>query len=383
MRIGIWCPYDLSCPGGVQAHALGLAERLRACGDEVTLFAPCARRVDRKQLHGVHAIGRARPVHVNGSVATISLAPCTAAIDTLLARSRFHIIHLHEPFASPTSWNVLRLAAVAQAVVVATFHAYARRSPAYALAHPLFARMLRGVRGRVAVSEPARDFVARYFPGEYRIIPNGVDVRRFHPHVPPLPQYMDGKRNILFLGRFEPRKGAEYLVRAIPVIRKRFPGTRFIFAGDGDLRQSCEQVVAEQGWSDVVFTGRVPEGDKPALYASAHVYVAPNTGGESQGITLLEALACGRPVVASDIPGFSSVLKLGHAGLLVPPQRPDELGRAVIKVLDDAALTRRLGTAARTRALTYSWDYVCAQTQAYYQEVLADCDGTRVPPQSA
>jgi phosphatidyl-myo-inositol alpha-mannosyltransferase len=377
MRIGIWCPYDLSRPGGVQAHALGLAEGLRAHGDDVTLLAPCTQPVDREPMVRLHPIGRARPFPVNGSVAAISLAPCTAAIEALLACGRFDVIHLHEPFASPTSCNMLRLASATRAGVVATFHAYAQRNPAYALARPLLERLLRGVHGRLAVSEPARDFVARYFPGTYRIIPNGVDVHRFHPNVPPSPQLLDGKPTGLFLSRFEPRKGAEELLRAIPLIRERFPATRFVFAGDGALRLACEQLVAEQGWADVVFTGRVPECKKPALYAAAHVYCAPNTGGESQGVTLLEALASGRPVVASAIPGFCSVIRHGHEGLLVSPQRPDELARAVIAVLGDAALARRLGAAGRARALEYSWEHVCAQTRAYYQEVRQESLGVQ------
>jgi phosphatidylinositol alpha-mannosyltransferase len=371
MRIGIWCPYDLGCPGGVQTHALGLAERLRARGDDVTLVAPCSPD-DRATTLGVHPIGRARAVPINGSLAPISLAPCSAAIAALLERARFDLIHLHEPFASPTSCNVLRLASASRAAVVATFHAYAPWSPAYALARPFLARLLRGVHGRAAVSEPARDFVARYFPGAYRIIPNGVDVCRFHPTVAPLPQYRDGKSTILFLGRFELRKGAEHLLHAIPLIRERFPATRFILAGDGALRPTCERLVAKRGWADVVFTGRVLEAEKPALYAAAQVYCAPNTGGESQGITLLEALACGRPVVASDVPGFRSVVRHGHDGLLVPPRRPDELAAAVIQVLDDGALARRLGAAGRARAQEYNWERVCAQTRAYYQELLQE-----------
>jgi phosphatidylinositol alpha-mannosyltransferase len=382
MRIGIWCPYDLARPGGVQAHALGLADGLRACGDEVTLFAPYTQSAEREPLRGVHAIGRARAFRVNGSVAPISLGPCTVAIEALLARARFDVLHLHEPFASPTSCNVLRLATAGAtgAVVVATFHAYAQRSPAYALARPLLERLLRGVRGRLAVSDPARDFVARYFPGAYRIIPNGVDVHRFHPHVAPSPQYLDGKPTVLFLSRFEPRKGAEQLLRAIPLIRTLFPATRFIFAGDGPLRPAYEQLVAERGWANVVFTGWVPECEKPALYAAAHVYCAPNTGGESQGITLLEALASGRPIVASAIPGFCSVVRHEHTGLLVLPERPDELARAIIAVLGDAALARQLGEAGRARALEYRWEHVCARARAYYQELLAEHrDGVDLP----
>src|SRR5262249_13618208 len=244
-------------------------------------------------------------------------------------------------------------------------------------ARALLGRYIHRLHGRIAVSDPAREFVSRFFPGEYRVIPNGVDVRRFNPSVLPLPEFQDGKLNILYLGRLEQRKGAKYLLRAIPFIREHFPDTRFIIAGDGKLRPKFEQYVAEKGWRDVHFLGRVPAERLPALYRSAHVFCAPNTGGESQGVVLLEALASGAPVVASDIAGFRSVIRNRLDGLLVPPKQHEELAWAVSYLLGDAAARRRLAEAGPVRAQDFSWHQVGARVEAYYQELYAQMGAAR------
>jgi phosphatidylinositol alpha-mannosyltransferase len=203
------------------------------------------------------------------------------------------------------------------------------------------------------------------------VIPNGVDVERFSPRVPPLARYNDGKLNVLYLGRLEVRKGAKYLLRAIPLIREHYPNTRFIIAGDGPLRAGFQRLVAQAGLRDVVFPGRIPAEELPALYTSAHVYCAPNTGGESQGVVLLEAMAAGRAVVASDIPGFRTVIHSQRDGLLVRPSSHEELAWAVCHLLADEGERRRLGEVARVRADEFSWERVGDRVVAYYEEVLA------------
>jgi phosphatidylinositol alpha-mannosyltransferase len=279
--------------------------------------------------------------------------------------------------------TILHLSGVSNAIYVATFHAYGGRyftstsEWAYYSAKPLLGRYYRRLHGRIAVSQPALDFVSRFFPGDYEIIPNGVDVSRFTPDVPPWPQFMDGKLNVLYLGRLEPRKGAKFLLRAIPLIRSHYPNTRFIFGSDGPLREGFERLVAQHGWGDVIFTGRVPAAKMPSLYASAHVYCAPNTGGESQGIVLLEALAAGRAVVASNIPGFRSVIRDRQDGLLVPPRRHEDLAMAVCHLLGNETERRRLATAGRRRAEEFSWERVGGRIEAYYEELRERYAGTR------
>ena len=377
MKIGLVSPYDWNYPGGVQDHIAHLAAELRSYGHTVRILTPATGPRSKQVEYGVYRLGWAAPVRVNGSVARIALAPdWRGRIRNLLKREQFDVIHLHEPFASALPLTLLHYSSLTNAVHVGTFHAYARRSLtstsewAYVSARPFLGRYFRRLDGRITVSQPARDFVSRFFPGQYRVIPNGVDVERFNPQVPPLPQFMDGKLNILYLGRLEPRKGAKHLLRAIPHIRRNFPNTRFIIAGDGPLRAGFQRRVAEAGWQDVVFTGRVPADDLPALYTSAHVFCAPNTGGESQGIVLLEALASGRPVVASDIPGFRTVIQHGKDGLLVPPGKHEELAWAVCYLLENTQERQQIAVAGRARALDYSWERVGRAVEAYYYELL-------------
>ncbi len=376
MKIGLVSPYDWSYPGGVQDHIAHLAAELRSRGHTVRILTPATGQKARRVEYGVYRLGWAAPVHVNGSVARIALAPdVRGRIRALLERERFDVLHLHEPLASSVPLTMLHLKGASQSLYVGTFHAYARRSIystsdwAYYSARAFLGHYIRRLDGRIAVSDPAREFVSRFFPADYRIIPNGVDVQRFRPGAAPLPQFADGKLNILYLGRMEQRKGPKYFIRAIPLIRRHFPNTRFIVAGDGKLRPAFEAFVARRGWQDVVFTGRVPAEDMPAMYASAHVYCAPNTGGESQGIVLLEALAAGRPVVASDIPGFRTVIRDKQDGLLVPPKNHEELAWAVCYLLGDEAARRRLADAGPIRASDFSWQSIGKRVEEYYLEV--------------
>ncbi len=379
MKIGLVSPYDWSYPGGVKDHITHLATELRGYGHTVRILTPATGPEARQVEYGIYHLGWAAPLRVNGSIARIAVTPDVyGRIRSLLQREQFDILHLHEPFASSLSLTVLNSANASSAVHIGTFHAYARRGLtstsewAYSSAKPFLGRYFRRLQGRIAVSVPARDFIAHFFPGDYRIISNGVDVARFRPNVAPLPEFMDGKLNILYLGRIERRKGAKYLLRAIPHIREHFPDTRFIIAGDGQLRSGFEKLVARAGWPDVVFTGRVPAEKMAATYASAHVFCAPNTGGESQGVVLLEALATGRPVVASDIPGFRAVIRDHVDGILVPPRKHEELAWAICHLLGDEATRERLAAMGRLRAEEFSWETVGGRIEAYYREVLGE-----------
>ncbi len=376
MKIGLVSPYDWSYPGGVQDHIAHLASELRSRGHSVRILTPATGARARQVEYGLYRLGWAAPVRVNGSVARISIAPdVKGRIRNLLEREQFDVLHLHEPFASALSLTILHLAGVSNALHVGTFHAYARRGLtstsewAYASAKPFLGRYFRRLDGRIAVSRPAYEYVSHFFPGQYRIIPNGVDVQRFRPGIAPLPRYADGKLNVLYLGRIEQRKGAKYLLRAIPIIRQHYPDTRFIIAGEGPLRPAFEKFVTQAGWRDVVFPGRVPSDALPALYASADVFVAPNTGGESQGVVLLEALAAGRPVVASDIPGFRSVIRDEREGMLTKPGKHEDLAWAICHLLGNEPERQRLAAAGRARAEAFSWGSVADEVEAYYLDL--------------
>jgi phosphatidylinositol alpha-mannosyltransferase len=380
VKIGLVSPYDWSYPGGVQDHIAHLAAELRSRGNTVRILTPATGPRARQVEYGLFKLGWAAPLRVNGSVARVAVAPdWRGRIRGLLRREQFDVLHLHEPLASALPLTMLHLSGVsANTLYVGTFHAWARRSLtstsdwAYYSAKPLLGRYFRRLHGRIAVSPAAVEFVSRFFPGEYRIIPNGVDLDRFGADVPPLARYSDGRINIVFLGRLEQRKGLKYLLRAIPIIRQHYPNTRFLIGGDGPQRVGFQTYVAQAGWRDVVFLGRVPAEELPSLYATADIFCAPNTGGESQGIVLLEAMASGRPVVASDIPGFRSVIRNHRDGLLVAPKNHEHLAWAVCHLLEDGDERARLAIAARERAKEFGWKHVADQVLDYYQELRAE-----------
>ena len=293
----------------------------------------------------------------------------------VLQREHFDVIHVHEPLVPGLSQTVLRCS---NTVTVGTFHAssypsiYSTSKLAYASTYPFLRPLFRRLSGCIAVSTTALQFVSRYFPGDYRVIPNGVNLDRFSQQIAPLPQFMDGKQNILFVGRFEKRKGAKYLLRAIPRIRERFPQTRFIFVGEGRLRRGFQQFVERQGWQDVVFSGYVSDSDLPHYFASAHIFCSPATGGESLGIVLLEAMAAGKPIVASNISGYATVVSNGIDGLLTTPRDSEELAIAIGRLLGHESLRQQFINVGIHKAHEYAWPRVAESIMDFYCELLDD-----------
>jgi len=373
-KIGIVSPYDWSYPGGVRDHITHLAEELRRMGDDVLVLTPASGPQSRIREEHVYKLGRTTPIPVNGSIARVTLVPALARrVKEVLSHEQFDVLHIHEPLAPSLPLTVLRLS---RTVTIGTFHAFAPGSfsstshLAYASARPILRRYFNRLDGRIAVSGAAYRFVARYFPAEYRIIPNGVDLRRFGVVAAPRPELMDGKRNVLFVGRIEKRKGLKFLLRAIPLIQQRCPDTRFIIVGEGSLRPRYENFVRQHRWPNVVFTGYVSEDEKPSYYASCDLFCAPSTGGESQGVVLLEAMAAGKAVVASAVDGYRSVLTHGCEGALVPPRDSMALAETIIRLLHDDVLRRTMGYRGRIKAAEYSWPRVAARVAEYYDYLL-------------
>jgi phosphatidylinositol alpha-mannosyltransferase len=379
LKIALVSPYDWSYPGGVRSHIEHLAAELRVRGHQVRILTPASGPKSHVVEYGVYKLGWAAPVRFNGSVARVAVTPTMKRdLRRLLAREAFDVVHLHEPFVSTLTLAVLRLANEMQMACVATFHASSNRrtSPtvmAYAMASPFLRSYFHRLDASIAVSETARVHVARFFETDFVIIPNGIDLDQYSQSVPRLPQFDDGKRNVLFLSRMEPRKGLRYLLKAIPLVRDQcggpgMPPVRFILAGDGPERAYCQKIAAKQGWDDVIFTGYVNDAEKPAYFASADIYCAPSTGNESQGIILLEGMASGVPVVASDIPGYRSVITGPEVGLLTPPRNAERLAWSICHLLRDDELRARVGQAGRVRAREFSWTRITEAIEQVYQE---------------
>lgn len=378
MKIALVSPYDFVYPGGVTNHILPLRDEFVRRGHTVRIIAPSSRPASEITDPDVLPIGRPYPIPANGSIARITLSlRLSNKVKAVLERENFDVVHLHEPLMLTLPLTVLRLS---RAVNVGTFHGYADRNLAYFYGRRMLKRWFRRLDGKIAVSRPARDFVSWYFPGYYNIIPNGIDVARYGARVAPMAEYRDGKVNILFLGRLEQRKGLKYLIRAFATIKRQTPDSRLIVIGTGPLLAEYRRAVEASGLQDVVFTGFVSEEDKVRLLHTADVYVAPATGGESFGIVLLEAMAAGAPIVASDIPGFASVLTDGQEGLLVPPKNEAALASAIIRLLADPGERQRMGTLGRLTAQEYGWEQVSARVLAYYQRLLNEREQARSQP---
>jgi phosphatidylinositol alpha-mannosyltransferase len=254
-------------------------------------------------------------------------------------------------------------------VNIATFHAYGGFSPSYEFGSKVMKGEAARLHGRIAVSGAAKHFIDRYFPGDYKVIPNGVDVDRFRRAVP-LSRWQDGTSNLLFVGRHEPRKGLLDLLKAYRILRKTGCNCRLLVVGTGPLGREARRYVATRRLQGVEFLGRVSDEEKAQLFRTADVYVSPATGGESFGIVLLEAMAAGTPIVASDIHGYKGVLRRGREGLLVPPREPKELALAIARLLRDDDLRTEMGEAGVARAQEFSWERVTAKVDDFYSLVI-------------
>ena len=250
----------------------------------------------------------------------------------LLAEHRFDVLHFHEPFVPFLSPTVLDQS---DTVNIATFHAFGGFSPSYWVGKWFAGRLNDKLHGRIAVSGAARHFISRYFPGDYRIIPNGVDLDRF-ADAEPFEELRDGTINILFVGRFEERKGLIHLLRAYHRLRKRHVDARLLIIGSGPKQREYRRFVGLRQIRDVEFLGRVSDDAKARYFASADIFCAPATGQESFGIVLLEAMAAGVPIVASDIHGYKNVVQRGVQGLLVEPRNHRALAAALYRLSSDA-----------------------------------------------
>ncbi|GMA25859.1 GDP-mannose-dependent alpha-(1-2)-phosphatidylinositol mannosyltransferase [Luteimicrobium album] len=369
MRVGIVCPYSFDAPGGVQFHVRDLAEALMVRGHEVSVLAPADD--DTPVPDYVVSAGKAVPVPYNGSVARMTFGPRTAArVRRWLAAGEFDVLHLHEPVTPSLSMLALWLA---QGPIVATFHSSLVRSRALQAAYPLVRQSLEKLSARIAVSEDARRTLTEHLGGDAVVIPNGVYVDAFES-APTDPRWTGTPEapTIAFLGRLdEPRKGLQILAQAVPTILASFPGARILVAGRGDQGKADAIETLGPQASALEFLGGVSDEEKAALLSSADVYVAPQTGGESFGIVLVEAMSAGSCVVASDLGAFRRVLDDGRAGVLFPVEDPEGLGRAVVAVLEDPERRATLVAHAHEWVRQYDWSTVTGQVLAVYDMVLA------------
>jgi phosphatidylinositol alpha-mannosyltransferase len=366
MKVGLVSPYVYPLPGGVTEHVRHLYENLRKRGHDVRIITS-SHGLQRSSEGDIIRIGKGFSMPANGSMGTITLSPrFLSQVRDVLEEERFDLLHFHEPFVPFLSPIVLRLSS---SVNIATFHAYGGFSPAYEFGSRVLGGYAERLHGRIAVSAAARHFIDRFFPGDYKVIPNGVDVDRFRRAVP-IARWQDGTSNILFVGRHEPRKGLIELLKAFRILRSTGCECRLLIVGSGPQEREARRYVLTRRLRGVEFLGRVSDDEKAQLYKTADVYVSPATGRESFGIVLLEAMAAGTAIVCSDIHGYKGVVRRGREGLLVPPRKPKALAEAIGTLVADPELRLRMGKEGEARAAEFSWERVTAKVDDYYGFVI-------------
>jgi phosphatidylinositol alpha-mannosyltransferase len=369
LRIGIVCPYSWDVPGGVQNHIRDLAEFLINNGHHVEVLAPATESEDLPEY--VVSAGRAVSIPYNGAVARVLFGVgANSRVRSWINDGDFDLLHLHEPAIPSLS---LLACWAGEGAMVGTFHAAAKYQKAIVAIGPILEPVIEKLSARIAVSESARLTLTAHLETDAIVIPNGIYADN----------YRDGssraewQRNTIgFLGRFEEdRKGLPVLLDSLPIISRFIPDIRVLIAGPGDSQEVLEKV-DPQLRNRVEFLGKISEEDKADFLASVSLYIAPNTGGESFGIILAEAMAGGAAVVASNIPAFADVLGDGQYGALFESENSENLAKVIIDLLRDEAKRKNLATAGATHAQRFDWSQVGEEIFEVYE--LAMVSGRKV-----
>jgi phosphatidylinositol alpha-mannosyltransferase len=366
MKIGIVTPYAYPMPGGVNYHVGSLYRVLRARGHDVRIITS-SHGLQKASEGDIIRVGKGFSVPFNGSMGTITLSPTyLQQMRQILERERFDVLHYHEPFVPFLSLVTLTLST---SVNVGTFHAFGGLSISYEFGKRVLGHYANKLHGRIAVSPAARHFISRYFSGEYKIVPNGVEPARYQRAVP-IARYRDGVPNILFVGRMEPRKGLIHLLRAFRKLQRDGVRARLLIVGTGPGDREARRYVLTRQLEDVEFLGRVPEAQKAQLFKTADIFVSPATGRESFGIVLLEAMSAGAPIICSDIHGYRGVVRRERDGILVEPGNADVLAASIRRLIDDPQLRAQLSRAGEERAQLFTWERVGQAVEEYYGFVI-------------
>ena len=367
MKIGIVTEYYYPLLGGISEHVHNTAVRLRKKGNTVTIVTS---RLNSGQ-NGADAphiirVGRSASILSNGSIAHVTVGKhVIKELKQVLENERFDLLHLHSPLV-PT----LPMAALhnAKCPTIGTFHTYFDRSLWYSLLKNVVQKkFVDKLDGQIAISQSSIDALVPFFKLNARIIPNGVDITEFSPDILKLPRFDDGKKNLLFLGRLDPRNGFSLMVKAFEIIKSRFPEIRLIVVGDGPLRKYYRRLLPERLVRDIHLVGPILE-ERNRYYATCDIFCSP-VEKASFGVTLLEAMASGKPIVATENSGYREILG-GEEGVLVSPRDATAFAEAVLEILRNPAHGEELGINGRQKALRYSWDNVSDAIYGFYEEIL-------------
>jgi phosphatidylinositol alpha-mannosyltransferase len=367
LRIALVTEYYYPHLGGVVEHVHFFAREARRLGHHVDIITSHIKG-GAAEPHIIR-VGQSQTIYANGSQARLSLGVgLTRKLRKIFSEGKYDVVHVHSPL-SP----VLPLLAIeaADCPVVGTFHTYFDKSRLYGLTRSLLQKKLNRLAAAIAVSHSTTIALNRYFEANWTIVPNGIDLELFNPHVPPPPGMRRDIPTILFLGRFDPRNGLTTLFDAYRKVRGKNREAQIVVVGDGPLRKHYYRAAA--GDPGITFVGAVL-GSRPSYYAHSAIYACPTTKA-SFGITLLESMACETPVVCSDILGFRDVVKHEREALMFPCGDVNALADDLVRLLDDETLRARLGKTGRQNAEAYGWPAVTSAVLDVYTAVL----GGRTP----
>lgn len=370
MKIALVCPYSFSRPGGVKTHVLALYEKFIKKGHHVKIIAP---RNNDFENYGedIILLGKSIPFPGNSSIADISFSyeQGDKSIKSLLEKEKFDIIHFHEPLVPFLSEQILNLST---SINIATFHAFIEKNKTFELLKPAVENLkkifLPKIKKAIAVSELAKKYYEKDFKNEIELIPNGIDTLKFRPNLNPL--ISSKKTKILFLGRLEERKGIIYLLKAWKVINKLYPETQLIIAGEGPLNKEVDQIILQNRLKSITKLGFIDGNDLARLYNSAEIFCSPATHAESFGIVLLEAMACGIPIVAYANKGYSLILKDIAEYSLAKNKNVKDLSQKIINILKDHKLKNYLVDWGLKNSKQYDWNIISDKILRVYEDAL-------------
>jgi len=366
IRIGMVCPYGWDTPGGVQTHIRDLTEHLIEEGHHVSVLAPVT---DDSIQHEDYLVNAGKPVSipVNGSVARVIFGPIASSrAKQWIASGDFDLLHLHEPAIPSLS---LLACSAAEGPLVGTFHVSTPKKKAIYAIGPILEPIVEKLTARIAVSELARDTLKDHFETDAVVIPNGIDGQKYASAK--ISEKFSGDYTVGFMGRFEePRKGLQVLIDSLPIVARFIPNVKYLIAGPGESKDFIKEL-DPQLRNRIQFVGRLTDEEKESFLKSVKIYVAPNTGGESFGIILTEALSAGTAVVASDIPAFKTVLENGEAGALFINEDSKDLAKTLISLLKDNENRETLASNGKLSAQKYDWQVVAEQIENIYEMAIA------------
>ena len=366
IRIGMVCPYGWDTPGGVQTHIRDLAEHLIEEGHYVSVLTPIS---DDSVKHEDYVVNAGKPISipVNGSVARVLFGPIASSrAKQWIASGDFDLLHLHEPAIPSLS---LLACSAAEGPLVGTFHVSTPKKKAIYAIGPILEPIVEKLNARIAVSELARSTLKDHFDTDAVVIPNGIDGQKY-ANAKINSEYSNG-HTVGFIGRIEePRKGLKVLIDSLSIVARFIPDVQFLVAGPGDSNEFTKKL-NPQLKSRIKFLGLLSNEEKERFLKSIQIYVAPNTGSESFGIILTEALSAGTAVVASDIPAFKAVLENGEAGELFKNEDSADLAKVLVALLRDDDKRKRLGENGRLSAQKYDWQVVAEQIENVYEMAIA------------